>query len=188
MADRSVQSPVGQVPRQTERSGTSQVSFRLTSSNIETAGQTLENRSVRRNGSPSTDATSSYRPFRPGVGIPPDRRNDGTDRSTALLDHYSTDLADILDDGDTRLAEAIADGQRHRPRWQQHGACHGEPVATFFPVRGASSDPAKAICSTCPVLAQCRTWGLGQPDHGIIGGLSAKQRRAARARRARSAV
>lgn len=69
-----------------------------------------------------------------------------------------------------------------RPAWMSSAACRGHDVNIFHPTRGQSSDPAKQVCTSCPVLAQCRTWGLGQPDHGVIGGLSGKQRRRLRAR------
>lgn len=94
--------------------------------------------------------------------------------------------APLADDADVRLAEAIADGQQHRPRWQRHAACRGTDVAVFFPVRGASSSEARAICSSCPVLTDCRRWSLTQPEPaGILGGYGGRQRRAAR--RARGA-
>lgn len=93
------------------------------------------------------------------------------------------------DYGDTRLAEAIADGQQHRPRWQQHAACRGHDVAVFFATRGESSEPARAICSSCPVIDDCLTWALDQADHhGIAGGLTGRQRRRIRADRNRGAA
>ncbi len=100
---------------------------------------------------------------------------------------WSGTPADIIDDGDTRLAEAIADGQHHRPRWQRHAACRSHDVSLWFPTRGESAEQAKNICDDCIVLDECRTWGLDQPDHGVIGGLSGKQRRRLRAERARRA-
>ena len=94
-----------------------------------------------------------------------------------------------LDDSDVRLAEAIADGQQYRPRWQQHAACRGVDTATFFPSRGEPTELARAICSACPVIADCRDWALAQrDDHGIAAGLSGRQRRQLRAERKRGAA
>jgi len=91
-----------------------------------------------------------------------------------------------LDDSDTRLAEAIAAGQQHRPRWQRHAACRGYDVSLWFPTRGESAEQAKNICDDCIVLTDCLTWALDQPaDHGIAGGLSGRQRRRLRAARTR---
>lgn len=53
----------------------------------------------------------------------------------------------------------------------------------FFPDRedAAAVGRAKAVCSTCPVAAECLSWALetNQPD-GIWGGHTAKERRAIR--------
>ena len=47
----------------------------------------------------------------------------------------------------------------------------------FFPVLGQSSAPAKAICAACPVTALClSTFGQLVTD-GVVGGLSADERR-----------
>jgi len=94
-----------------------------------------------------------------------------------------------LDDSDQRLAEAVADAQHRRPRWHQHAACRGVDTATFFPSRGEPTELARAICSACPVIADCRDWALAQrDDHGIAAGLSGRQRRQLRAERKRGAA
>ncbi len=93
-----------------------------------------------------------------------------------------------LDDSDQLLAEVIAVGQQHRPRWQRDAACRGVDPSVFFPARGASAEQAKNICDDCIVLDECRTWGLDQPDHGVIAGMSGKQRRRLRADRKRGAA
>jgi WhiB family redox-sensing transcriptional regulator len=72
--------------------------------------------------------------------------------------------------------------------WEAKAACRSEPLETFFGqergfgVRGASRSreqtrQAKAICSSCPVLSECRTWALesGIP-YGVIGGLGEQER------------
>jgi WhiB family redox-sensing transcriptional regulator len=48
----------------------------------------------------------------------------------------------------------------------------------FFPERGQSDKPAKAICATCPVREECLDYALGtKVEHGIWGGTSENQRR-----------
>ena len=71
--------------------------------------------------------------------------------------------------------------------WQTAGACRtGNPEMTrlFFPQRGESTRPAKAVCRTCPVMEQCREHALvNNEKHGIWGGMSERERRAERKRR-----
>ena len=73
------------------------------------------------------------------------------------------------------------------PDWQQRGKCStGNSGVTdlFFPTRGQSSAPAKAICARCPVLDTCREYALANGERfGVWGGMSEKERRAERARR-----
>jgi hypothetical protein len=66
-----------------------------------------------------------------------------------------------------------------RPSWQRDGACVGIDLAVFFPGRGQSAAPAKAVCARCGVLEECRAWALAQGSElvGIWGGLSERQRR-----------
>lgn len=132
-----------------------------------------------------------------GVMVSPPRRGETCDTDTTRdhrteprsidLIHYWRDPAELIDDSDRHLAEVLAAGQQHRPRWQRHAACRGVDQSVFFPVKGASTEPARAICSACPVLDDCLTWSLDQrDDNGVIGGLSGKQRRRIRAERARA--
>lgn len=69
--------------------------------------------------------------------------------------------------------------------WKADGACVYEDLDMFFPPRGASCEPAKAICADCPVLEQCREYALSCSGAliGVWGGMSHKQRRIERARR-----
>ncbi len=50
------------------------------------------------------------------------------------------------------VLEAIAAA---RPTWHAHAACRGMGPELFFPERGASTALGKAVCSTCPVAAEC---------------------------------
>lgn len=79
--------------------------------------------------------------------------------------------------------------------WQVRGSCRGMKLALFFHPdgeRGANrirrEKRAKAICSTCPVLNQCREFAIAAEEpYGVWGGLSESERRteAHRARRRR---
>lgn len=71
--------------------------------------------------------------------------------------------------------------------WQDKGACRGEAAILFFEPerdhRGRGKERenlAKSICRRCPVMAQCRAHGLSVEDHGIWGGLTARERLAMR--------
>ncbi len=67
------------------------------------------------------------------------------------------------------------------PRWHADAACLDTHPDLFFPLRGQPTAPAVAICSTCPVRADCLAFAIDEGiNHGIWGGLSARQRRALR--------
>lgn len=59
------------------------------------------------------------------------------------------------------------------------GACADVDPELFFPLSYAASrqvTAAKQICAGCPVLTECRVYGMGQSD-GIFGGLTPDERR-----------
>lgn len=76
--------------------------------------------------------------------------------------------------------------------WRANGACRDHPPRWWFPDSEASTrgrprrhDPATidpdaaralAICATCPVLLDCRSWALAHEANGIWGGLTAGDR------------
>ena len=70
--------------------------------------------------------------------------------------------------------------------WQLDSACRGTDPALFFhpegergPSRSARDAAAKAVCATCPVLAQCRAHALRvREPYGVWGGLSEDDREA----------
>lgn len=70
--------------------------------------------------------------------------------------------------------------------WVALGACRGMDPDLFFPERGESLAPVKAICAQCPVAAECLDYALrtGQ-KHGVWGGTSERERRNIRAGRPR---
>lgn len=57
------------------------------------------------------------------------------------------------------------------------GACRGEDQNLFYPQLGESAAPAKALCSECPVKAECLAWALAHEKQGIWGGTSERERR-----------
>lgn len=75
----------------------------------------------------------------------------------------------------------------YRPRWQRSAACRGVDSDLFFPERGASTAEAKAVCRTCPVIAECRDFAIANWEPGIWGGLSERERRTIRSSQRRAA-
>lgn len=76
--------------------------------------------------------------------------------------------------------------------WMDDASCRQASAALFFPQQGRSGvgqmRRAKAVCSRCPVLAQCLEWAVADPSlHGILGGMSERERRAVRVSRRREA-
>ncbi len=74
-----------------------------------------------------------------------------------------------------------------KPEWMRDAACRGMDPELFFPARGYTGHdmaPAKAVCSTCPVIRDCLAYALRNGEKvGVWGGLSEQERR----RRRRSA-
>lgn len=73
--------------------------------------------------------------------------------------------------------------------WRDRAACRGMGPQLFFPEVGElhSAQTAKAVCSSCPVQADCLNEVLTMPrdwsQHGIWAGTSPKDRRGMRAER-----
>jgi WhiB family redox-sensing transcriptional regulator len=66
--------------------------------------------------------------------------------------------------------------------WTAHAACKGSAAHLFFPGRGETHAPAKAVCRTCPVSDECLQYALDNSiKHGIWGGMSERERRRIRA-------
>lgn len=66
--------------------------------------------------------------------------------------------------------------------WMDDAACRGMGTDLFFPGRDEPDEAARAVCRACPVMAECRAYGLAE-RHGIWGGLSERQRRQVRRHR-----
>jgi WhiB family redox-sensing transcriptional regulator len=72
--------------------------------------------------------------------------------------------------------------------WQLQGACREMDSAVFFhpdrergPARERRDQRAKAVCRTCPVIAQCLRHALQvQEPYGVWGGLTSAERAAHR--------
>jgi WhiB family redox-sensing transcriptional regulator len=86
------------------------------------------------------------------------------------------ELVAALDEAGDRVRAMVASW---RASWTQDAACIGVDVAVFFPGPGATTKEAQAICSRCSVIEPCRDEAVADPslDHGIRGGLSARQRK-----------
>lgn len=80
------------------------------------------------------------------------------------------------------LLEVMA---RLREPWMAEGACKGL-ADLMFPERGEDTSQAKAVCAACPVVGECREYGLTLPYDlpGVWGGLSQRERRMAKTGRA----
>ncbi len=76
------------------------------------------------------------------------------------------------------LAEVPAPGS-----WCRSARCRGVSPAVFFVTRGSSVDQARAICSRCPVAADCLEYALAWPQLlGVWAATTVEQREAFRAR------
>jgi WhiB family transcriptional regulator, redox-sensing transcriptional regulator len=69
---------------------------------------------------------------------------------------------------------------------QMRAACRGTDTSNFYhpenergPSRMKREMRAKAVCSGCPVIENCRRWALAAREpYGVWGGLSAEEREA----------
>ena len=71
----------------------------------------------------------------------------------------------------------------NRKAWRERAACRDVEPETFFPTattgpaRDAQVAEAKAVCTRCPVRAECLTEALARIPYGIAGGLTEDERR-----------
>lgn len=65
-----------------------------------------------------------------------------------------------------------------RNDWEKLAACRDRNVEDlFFPARGGSCRPAKAICAECPVRADCLSAAIANDERdGVWGGLNTEER------------
>ena len=71
--------------------------------------------------------------------------------------------------------------------WRHSSACRDEDPELFFPAAQPGTAPyaaqvaeAKAVCSWCPVRAECLAYALDELTDGVAGGLDVDERRALR--------
>ena len=78
----------------------------------------------------------------------------------------------------------LATDQNQRS-WQRQANCMGVDPDLFFPERGASTREAKEVCRGCVVREDCLEYAIVHSEKfGIWGGLSERERRRIRRRRA----
>ena len=71
-----------------------------------------------------------------------------------------------------------------RENWKELGNCKGVDTDLFFPVRGQSTEEAKATCKGCAVKVDCLEFALISGEKvGVWGGKSEKERRRMRTQR-----
>lgn len=69
------------------------------------------------------------------------------------------------------------------PAWMAEASCASVGGDAWFPTKGGSNERADArtaqrICRSCPVQAECLSFGIEfSDDYGIWGGVLPKQRR-----------
>ncbi len=64
--------------------------------------------------------------------------------------------------------------------WFDGARCYGADPDIFFPTRGMTAAPAKAICEPCPAKKDClhyATFITPVKEEGIWGGSTGKKRR-----------
>jgi WhiB family redox-sensing transcriptional regulator len=65
--------------------------------------------------------------------------------------------------------------------WTLDALCSQTDPEIFFPEKGGNPAPAKAICHSCSVVNQCRTYALADPSiRGVWGGTTFLQRKQTR--------
>ena len=73
---------------------------------------------------------------------------------------------------------AMLDELQEAQPWRARALCRNYDPELWFPGKGSSVLPAKKLCRKCPVLHECRVWGLTDPSaSGVVGGLSENERR-----------
>lgn len=84
-----------------------------------------------------------------------------------------------------RLYQILERYAEDEPEWRQGGACRGLDPALFYPEVGESTAPAVRVCRACEVRQECLDYAIKASERfGVWGGLSEKERRVERRRRA----
>lgn len=83
------------------------------------------------------------------------------------------------------LLSALREFDALRPPWHHQAACRDADGVDFFPGRGESVAPAKAVCRSCPMMEACLDYALEERiDHGIWGATAPRERARLRRRAA----
>ena len=62
--------------------------------------------------------------------------------------------------------------------WRLYASCLGLDWKVFFPNRGESTQPAKAVCRNCIVRTECLDDAIYRKEPaGVRGGLATRERR-----------
>ena len=78
------------------------------------------------------------------------------------------------DDPITELVQPV-------PDWHKDAACAGRDAACWFPERGETAEPARAVCAKCLVRVDCLAFALDNDERfGVWGGTSPGERETAR--------
>ena len=74
-------------------------------------------------------------------------------------------------------------GSRTGTEWMNNAACVDRNVWELFhqdPKTSESANAAREVCWTCPVLHECRAWGItNHCDQGVLGGMTQLERQLA---------
>src|SRR5512139_804809 len=70
--------------------------------------------------------------------------------------------------------------------WRGQAACRGHNPELWFPVwQRGQLEQAKAICATCPVIAECLAHAIDNSEAGVWGGATEAEREELRRRMGR---
>lgn len=65
-----------------------------------------------------------------------------------------------------------------RPAWHADALCREHPEVNFFPKTGEDLRPARAVCGSCAVRAECLAYALTDSRlEGVWAGTSGRERR-----------
>ena len=60
--------------------------------------------------------------------------------------------------------------------WRKKANCKGSDIDLFYPEDDKSFDKALEICEGCPVIEECRDYGLRNERYGVHGGLTPRMK------------
>ncbi|MDO4792462.1 MAG: WhiB family transcriptional regulator [Buchananella hordeovulneris] len=79
---------------------------------------------------------------------------------------------------DASVIECLLGGEESDHAWRDLALCAQTDPDAFYPEKGGSTLPAKAVCANCEVRQQCLEFALEHDErYGIWGGMSDRERR-----------